>query len=199
MRGLIPAPWTFIPPPPSAESILGGNLLGGSVCEGCLGAGTTQAPLVLFGDASGGRDTHDPRLRRVGLAVAHLHCYDPPTLGPHIMGPLPGASQSVPRGELLALLWALRYSVGVLIYVTDCSEVARGWYAELFRRPEGPQADLWRMVGQLLLDQARHPTCIVIMQVPSHLSAREFIARGIPSWLVVGNACVDALTGESAA
>eukprot|EP00959_Pyramimonas_sp_CCMP1952_P102368 2141447-Pyramimonas_sp.AAC.1 len=60
------------------------------------------------------------------------------------MGPLPGPSQSVPRGELLAFLWALRFSVGVIVYVADCAEVARGWYSELFRRPEGPQADLWR-------------------------------------------------------
>eukprot|EP00959_Pyramimonas_sp_CCMP1952_P254864 5323134-Pyramimonas_sp.AAC.1 len=37
------------------------------------------------------------------------------------------------------------------------------------------------------------------MQVPSHLSPREYFARGIPSWLVIGNACVDVLAGESAA
>ena len=74
-----------------------------------------------------------------------------------------------------------------------------GGYSELFRRPEGPRADLWREVGKLLLRQARHPNSIVIFQVPSHLEAREYLARRIPSWLVLGNACVDVLAGAAAA
>eukprot|EP00959_Pyramimonas_sp_CCMP1952_P389918 8171672-Pyramimonas_sp.AAC.1 len=64
MRGLIPSAWTSISPPPSVELISGGCLGNDGLGDGCLGTGTASEPLVVFGDASGGRDTLDSRLRR---------------------------------------------------------------------------------------------------------------------------------------
>eukprot|EP00959_Pyramimonas_sp_CCMP1952_P353524 7406771-Pyramimonas_sp.AAC.1 len=75
---------------------------------GCLGQGTEDAPLLVFGDASGGKDTHDPRLRRVGIAVTVIESLSPFQLGPHVLGPLPGPSQTVPRGEIAALDLVIR-------------------------------------------------------------------------------------------
>eukprot|EP00959_Pyramimonas_sp_CCMP1952_P058002 1210672-Pyramimonas_sp.AAC.1 len=61
-RGLIPAAWTAVPPPAGEECWRGGNLLTAEAGPGCLGHGTADRPVRVYGDASGGRDTHDPRL-----------------------------------------------------------------------------------------------------------------------------------------
>ena len=38
----------------------------------CFGVGNRTAPVFIFGDASGGKDTSDPRLRRVGIGLISL-------------------------------------------------------------------------------------------------------------------------------
>ena len=69
-RGLIPAEWTKVQLPAQNEDWKGvGQDHVGSFP---FGVGTADSPLVTHGDASGGADTHDPRLRRVGLAAAAL-------------------------------------------------------------------------------------------------------------------------------
>ena len=62
MRAFIPVAWTTVTPPSSVESWEGNGLLGnGLVGPACLGVGSPESPLVVFGDASGGSDTHDNR------------------------------------------------------------------------------------------------------------------------------------------
>ena len=108
-----------------------------------LGHGTAERPLYAFGDGSGGPDTHDIRLRRVGIAVCVITSFTPFEVGPFLMGPLAGGIQTVPKGEITALELAIRRSSGVLIFTTDCAEVCRGWWEQLYRHPAGVHAGLW--------------------------------------------------------
>eukprot|EP00959_Pyramimonas_sp_CCMP1952_P015763 333512-Pyramimonas_sp.AAC.1 len=73
-RGIIPARWTQVSPPTSIERWSGSNLEAGPAL---LGHGTAASPLYVFGDASGGPDTHDVRLRRIGLAVCVIPSFTP--------------------------------------------------------------------------------------------------------------------------
>eukprot|EP00959_Pyramimonas_sp_CCMP1952_P015396 326241-Pyramimonas_sp.AAC.1 len=59
--------------------------------------GSTEAPAVIFGDASGGPDTSDSRLRRVALGITTLSNYDDPTVECYIAGPPTGSCQFVGR------------------------------------------------------------------------------------------------------
>eukprot|EP00959_Pyramimonas_sp_CCMP1952_P341663 7156869-Pyramimonas_sp.AAC.1 len=68
-------------------------------------------PLVIYGDASGGADTHDPRLRRVGLAAA-ASVPGSNDESPCVFGLLPGDRQTVARGELYMLEVAIRWPTG---------------------------------------------------------------------------------------
>eukprot|EP00959_Pyramimonas_sp_CCMP1952_P269452 5632850-Pyramimonas_sp.AAC.1 len=59
LRRMFPQSWTDVPAPTATEdwTIAGTN----DACEvGFLGTGTLEAPLVIFGDASGGPDTAPP-------------------------------------------------------------------------------------------------------------------------------------------
>eukprot|EP00959_Pyramimonas_sp_CCMP1952_P155760 3257683-Pyramimonas_sp.AAC.1 len=82
-----------------------------ALAPGALGLGTEEAPLVLFGDASGGPEGHDPHLRRVGLAVARAHLVDG-GLVQAAWGGLSGSTQTVHRGELRALVLAAQGPLG---------------------------------------------------------------------------------------
>eukprot|EP00959_Pyramimonas_sp_CCMP1952_P254386 5313666-Pyramimonas_sp.AAC.1 len=62
--------------------------------------------MVVFGDASGGKDSGDLRVRRLGLAITTLNSYDPCCIRASVKGLLVGEDQSVPRGELRAFLLA---------------------------------------------------------------------------------------------
>jgi hypothetical protein len=157
---------------------------------GVFGEGAAADPLWLFGDASGGKFTASPRLRRVGLAVVHMRGYSAMAA---VRGPLAGPRQVVPCGELKALAVALWGSRGDVIYVSDCDAVVAGWYAGTHLRPSGEDADLWREVGELARGRS-----ITALFTHSHLIAAD-VARGHGvSALVVGNAILDELAGLAA-
>eukprot|EP00959_Pyramimonas_sp_CCMP1952_P368388 7716548-Pyramimonas_sp.AAC.1 len=67
--GIIPRCWTEVAAPRDHDlwALLDGQQAA-VLAPGALGQGTEEAPLVLFGDASGGPEGQDPHLRRVGLA-----------------------------------------------------------------------------------------------------------------------------------
>ena len=196
-RGIIPAGWTSVTPPVNYEKWVVGNTSG--TTEGAwMGHGSKDRPLFLFGDASGGADTSDPRLRRVGLGVLVAISFSPFIMGPHARGPLCGPSQTVPRGELRALEIAIRWTTGYIIFVTDCESVAKGWWDGSYHQPSGPQADIWREISDHLTRQGRDASTIIVLQVPSHLEGAEIIQRKIPTWLIEGNEAADCLADEAA-
>eukprot|EP00959_Pyramimonas_sp_CCMP1952_P018244 386599-Pyramimonas_sp.AAC.1 len=93
-----------------------------------------------------------------------MSSYSPPSVRSAILGPLPGRRQTVPRGELYGLLLAITYSTGPLIYVTDNSAVADGWYAGLYLEPSGDNMGIWDMIRKQLRDQDRDTSQIVVLQ-----------------------------------
>ena len=118
LRGLIPKGWTALPPPPDQESWYGsGNFLDGIV-DGMLGDGALEAPVVLFGDASGGPDTKDPRFRRVGCGLVHVMSEADLSICGVVMGSLPGR-QTVAHGELYMLYLSLRFATVFVVYIYD--------------------------------------------------------------------------------
>eukprot|EP00959_Pyramimonas_sp_CCMP1952_P050379 1052782-Pyramimonas_sp.AAC.1 len=59
-RGLIPKAWMEVPPPIESEL----RTTSGNISFESLATGAFVRPLFVFGDASGGIDTHLPLLRR---------------------------------------------------------------------------------------------------------------------------------------
>ena len=99
LRGAMPAAWTTVPAPSDQELWFQDGLVGG-VVEGALGPGEDTKPVLLFGDASGGKDSRDSRFRRVGLGLACMSDEVAMQLQVAFLGILPGVVQTVPRGEL---------------------------------------------------------------------------------------------------
>eukprot|EP00959_Pyramimonas_sp_CCMP1952_P228668 4780822-Pyramimonas_sp.AAC.1 len=126
--------------------------------------------LVTYGDASGGADTHEPRLRRIGLAAAADAPHSNDDV-PCVFGPLPGDHQTVARGELYMLEVAIRWSTGPTVYVTDNEEVCRGWWARVYDHPTGPNSDIWRSIKKHPHD--RPVSEIVVLKVTSHSDGQQ--------------------------
>eukprot|EP00959_Pyramimonas_sp_CCMP1952_P309420 6475322-Pyramimonas_sp.AAC.1 len=74
------------------------------ITEVSLGYGSPSQPTYVCGDVSGGADSSSNRFRRVGIAIVRLQSRQPFCVGASITGPLCGLRQTVPRGELRALL-----------------------------------------------------------------------------------------------
>ena len=92
-RGLLPASWTAVDPAPEqADQYDLGPI------EARAWHGTSQAPILAGGDASGGAASSDKRLRRVGWAFVIA---DPrgPQIAAGRMGGLDGRKQTVNRGS----------------------------------------------------------------------------------------------------
>ena len=84
-------------------------------------------------------------------------------------GPLPGARQTVIRGELMALVAALHTTDGDIIYFTDSEGVYLNFYNGHVENPEGADADLWYRVREMV--RSRHGIAAVIC-VSSPISQR---------------------------
>ena len=122
LRWLTPEPWVRMPPPQDSTdwNWFGFNEFG----RGRLGHGTIENPMYIFGDASGGEDSRDNRLRRVGVGIAvDQELAENMTMDKAIWEGLPGDVQTVPRGELKSLLLATWASRGPILYITDCDNV----------------------------------------------------------------------------
>ncbi|CAK0869829.1 unnamed protein product, partial [Prorocentrum cordatum] len=155
LRGLLPASWTEVSAPPDGDSwiFLQGHRAG-SVAPGEFGRGSELAPLILFGEASGGPEGQVPHLRRVGLAVARIQLLNG-MLERAVWGSLSGPVQTVHRGELRALVLAAQGSLGPTVFVSDNLAVCVGWWSRRDQRPQGADSDLWALLGQLFLTRDR--------------------------------------------
>ena len=140
--------------------------------------GVTFFPVLGFGDASGGKFSSDPRLRRVGWAWTVIRWHQPLTLGREpaagtagtslssvpdgspweaafsVAGPLCGTRQTINRGETTAFLDFLTSATGPCLFVTDSSYVLRGW-ARVREDSLLPSTntDLWRLVRTAMRDR----------------------------------------------
>eukprot|EP00959_Pyramimonas_sp_CCMP1952_P140708 2944662-Pyramimonas_sp.AAC.1 len=85
-----------------------------------------------------------------------------------------------------------------MAFVADDEEVCRGFWANIFAAPSGPNADLWRRLGEAFQATDRHPGDLAALQVPPHLEAQEVVERGLAGPLIAGNCFVDHLAGVAA-
>eukprot|EP00959_Pyramimonas_sp_CCMP1952_P211344 4423103-Pyramimonas_sp.AAC.1 len=128
-RGLIPQAWTDTPAPQFADDWHVDGLSHGFTAD-CLPAGSERAPTRVFGDASGGPDTADPRLRRVALGIAVVsQVLGDTIIECSIAGGLAGMRQTVARGELKAFWLCVFTCRGHTQFITDCENVLKGWNA----------------------------------------------------------------------
>eukprot|EP00959_Pyramimonas_sp_CCMP1952_P090138 1886995-Pyramimonas_sp.AAC.1 len=99
LRGIIPEPWTRVPPPVSRGQWNVSGING--MTNGCMGHGTATQPILIAGDASGGPDSNNSKFRKVGFAIAKFEALEPDVqVCSTIAGPLPGPRQVVARGEI---------------------------------------------------------------------------------------------------
>eukprot|EP00959_Pyramimonas_sp_CCMP1952_P335629 7027854-Pyramimonas_sp.AAC.1 len=166
--------------------------------EAWLPEGSESAPTFIFGDASGGADTQGAALRRVGLAVAvYSDLTSDMTIEIGVWGGLPGATQTVARGELYALYLTVRGGCGHIVFVTDNAAVCSGWYSSLPFAPAGGNADLWFLIGSVLKARGSQLS-ITVFFVHSHQEATDMCNSRTPVPLILGNAVADELAVAAA-
>ena len=153
---------------------------------------------ILFGDASGGRDTASPRLRRVGCGLVQI---DWDTHRPVAARgwSLAAEPHTVSRGELVCFKNALVYTQCHVLFVTDNDNVMKGWQERRWRNldPCSADADVWADIRQQL---ALKPDRMVnVIKVESHLTEAERNAHLLSDYLLDGNDSADTLAGVHAA
>ena len=144
-------------------------------------------------DASGGHYTSEPRLRLVGYGVV-LSSRSGHVLGA-LQAMLPGEQQTVPRGELQALVEALARTRGDVTVYVDASYVTKGW---LKRRGSnqfsGSNLDLWQALANI---RRTRQGKVTIVKVTSHRDAASLEGNVDPLGFLL-NELADSLA-ESAA
>jgi len=167
--------------------------------------GTRDAPVSIYGDASGGRYGKDRRLRRIGWGAAIWRPgltpgVDPISWGGY--GALGGPVQSVNRGELWAVLQALERTTGHARLVTDSAYVVKGISKICARTPKAllrwaSHLDLWSTLLRLIDTNA---ITLEVIKVESHLDEDEErrVFTGAEYRDIAGNMAADKLAGEGA-
>ena len=185
-RGIVPTEWTTIPAPSETQPLFGH----GDWAR--FGDAT-----VLYTDASGGNHTKDKRLRRVGWAVAAVSEGERPEFLAAKCGPLPGPKQSVSRGELFAVVEALKLAdpAKPLQIVSDCMYVVLG-STKTKVAPNQRHADLWNEFVKL---KAGYTNGLTVRHVQSHIPAQLLWAGTVDKMDFVGNTLADAFAARAAA
>ncbi|CAK0874886.1 unnamed protein product, partial [Prorocentrum cordatum] len=183
LRGINPRANTTPPPPLDHEEVY--------VQVGAPWPIGTAGPVILFGDASGGKHGTDPRRRRVGIGLAILANHGLSwQLEAGAIATLPGRQQTVPRGGIYAFVLALEHLDADIDYVTDHMPLLNAWQRQRWLHlGAGKNSDLWARIGRAL---AAKPTRrVTVSWAPSH---QEDDGEPIVSnFLATGNCCADRL------
>ena len=192
LRGIAPKSWTHAPPPREQQWAFGEWEAVERI------ASSSSFPLDVFGDASGGANSSDPRIRRVGLGIVTLRWrhdrWEPAT---SVFGSLVGR-QSVPRGETFAFLWALQRTAGPINYITDNEGLMLNWQRGRAFHPAGSNADLWWMIKRAIETRPGGSVGVTVIFINSHPEPRDLERDDAPLYLFAGNAMADAVAGEAA-
>ena len=163
-----------------------------------LATGSREEPVLACGDASGGADTHSPRVRRVGMGFSFIKRRDPVEFGLNGRSPLAGRTQTVCRGKLAVFEYILRRTSGWLIYITDNVAVQRGFESQVYRQPKeaASEVDLWASVGRLMHERGSGVVAVLFMN--SHTTRLESLQRSIAQWMWERDQRADELAGRAA-
>ena len=126
LRGMTPSSWTRLAFKAEKTRLERTGLFAGNTPD--------IADLVVATDASGGPHSRDPRLRAVGWAVVVA-----PRQGQSIevLGTLLGVIMppaTVPQGEHMAIIEAIRHTTGQMDLTTDCKGVLKTLQSVHLRR-----------------------------------------------------------------
>ena len=157
-------------------------------------------PGCFFSDASGGKDTADPHLRRVGVGACSLsRVLDidgnfAPDVDAFLRAPLPGLAQTVNRGELYAIIKVLEHVIFVpdriTTIITDSQYCMDGYRAGEAAQQAAFNDDLWH----LFFRQVRRLDGLVhLVKVKSHMEVRDAVLGHILLRDMVGNAMADSI------
>lgn len=151
-------------------------------------------PGFYYTDASGGCHGTDRRLRRCGWGLARINVLAQPY--PQVLqwacGPLPVERQSVPRGELNAVVQTMqRIEMGPAFIFTDSQYVFDGSLREheddgMTSSHQDLWAEYWRHFRRLEGN-------VALIKVKAHCSAIDIWSGRILPWHFFGNHCADRL------
>jgi len=150
---------------------------------------------TYYGDASGGEFTSYPELRRCGCGVAAIH--PDGTLHYGASFSLPGEIQTVPRGELYALLFLVDRLAPLteVDFVTDNEGVFNIYNKGPKASNNSANCDLYSELFKQILYKAIRLT---VRWMPSHLKPTDVRPPGVSPLDVQGNAHADDLAGKAA-
>ena len=163
-------------------------------------------PGSFYTDASGGEHNEDPLLRRVGIAACSLKSMFTaggafePEVEAHLMGPLPGPTQTINRGELYAIVQLLkrilhRPGKTTTVY-TDSQYCVGGYMQGAIKQLATFNDDLWEA---FFAEVARLNRQVVLIKVKSHLEIQDAANGLILLQDLTGNAIADSLAKKAAA
>ena len=150
---------------------------------------------TFYGDASGGIFSSMPRIRRIGCGIVQIDHTGELIWGQHFN--LPGTIQTVPRGELFALLYLVERlePFANVTYVTDNEKVS-----EIYNN--GKEAALKSTNCDLFKDIFRLIECnflkIQVRWMPSHLDDEDERLEGVSLIDIKGNRHADVQAGKAA-
>ena len=153
---------------------------------------------TYYGDASGGQFSEYPEIRRIGCSFVAIHPLSMELLlAAHF--PLPGAMQTVPRGELFTLVELVRHAEinASLHYITD-----NKWVHDTFNRGSEHtkicnNSDLWHA---LFCELSAKNIRLKVTWMPSHLKdGKKVWPEHVSKTDVQGNSFADHFAGVSSA
>jgi hypothetical protein len=187
LRGILPASFTSIDP--QFAPIEGLEVTYASPDKAAFGSGT------YYGDASGGLHTSHTAIRRCGAGLAAIDEQGQLVYGASFN--LPGAVQTVPRGEIFALVLLVRLALehSNIYYVTD----NKGLYDTYNSGPEAGDFTVNCDLYDEIFSSARRKALeLSVRWMPSHLKEGDERPAGV-SWAdVKGNDHADKLARSAA-
>ena len=164
-------------------------------------------PGLYYSDASGGPFSAYPEVRRIAYGAMRMNdpngdcMYNWQQSGSLVafVGALPWEKQTVPRGELAAvvrLLTRTRSGTGIDTRIgIDCKEVINGWEAGSRRCYSSDNTDLWILFWEQV---ERLQYRVELFKVAAHKKLVD-VLKGIISFTDwVGNSVIDNLVGQLA-
>ena len=160
-----------------------------------FGAPVFSGNITVYGDASGGKFTAYPALRRVGIGLAAID-----NDGNKIWGislNLPGKCETVPRGELFAIFYACHKAEPdtSLEFVTDNLGCYNSYQKGRTFAVLTNNGDLYQKIFDLI-DQKS--LTFTIRWMPSHLKPYDVRPMGVSYLDVIGNNFADEEAGTAA-
>jgi len=151
---------------------------------------------TYYGDASGGIHTQYPKLRRVGVGLARINPDN--TLSFAIHSNLPGAVQTVGRGETFSLVLLMReIVVGAQVdFVTDNENVSKTFNAGHSHSLSSCNCDLFDEIFKLMVSKSIR---LNVRWMPSHVADPSLLPLGVSISDWEGNKFADKYAGVAAA